>query len=121
MNAPTPGAGAVFPTYRYRWAPDGLATRRQLAARGLRRGRQPIAAQIVWRKGRRVAYLYRLDLAQPKQAPTPAQLAALDRANRVRRTCPACGQDAGYCLPRTWTACLDCQDATSTDRADRAA
>ena len=111
----------MFPTYRWGWAPEGLATRRQLAARGLRPGRQPIAGQILWRYRRhggrgprlptRVAYLYRADLALPKREPTPAQLAALGKAMTARRTCPVCGRDIGYCLPRRWDACLDCQDA----------
>ena len=112
----------TFPTYRWRCAPEGLATRRQLAALGLTPGRQPIAGQILWRlphgrrprrDGPRVAYLYRTDLATPKRPATSAQLAALAVAMRVRRTCPHCGQDIGYCLPRHWTACLDCQESTS--------
>ena len=53
------GSTYGMPTYPYRWAPTGLATRRQLRARGLRPGGQPITAQIIWKhKGkRRVAYL----------------------------------------------------------------
>ena len=108
----------TFPTYRWLCAPAGLATRRQLAARGLRPGRQPIAGQILWRQDRkggpRVAYLYRIDAAAPKRPATPAQLAALAEAMRVRRTCPRCGRDIGYCLPRRWPACLDCQDTDNT-------
>ncbi|KPC75951.1 hypothetical protein ADL26_05325, partial [Thermoactinomyces vulgaris] len=50
-----------LPTYNFRFAPGGLCTRRQLAAKGLAPGRQPIAGQILWRRGRRVAYLYRED------------------------------------------------------------
>jgi len=115
----------TFPTYRWGWAPEGLATRRQLALRGLTPGRQPIAAEIVWRYRRRdgvtrptrLAYLYRTDLAVPKRPATPAQLAALARAMRVRRTCPTCRRDIGYCLPHHWTACLDCQD-TADQRHD---
>ena len=101
----------TFPTYRWLCAPAGLVTRRQLAALGLRPGRQPIAGQIIWRQGKRVAYLHRLDAARPKTPPTPAQLAALAAAMRVRRTCPSCLRDIGYCLPRRWTACLDCQES----------
>ena len=40
------GARYGIPTYPWRLAPDGLATRRQLRARGLRPGGQPIAAQV---------------------------------------------------------------------------
>ena len=46
-----------LPTYPYHWAPKHLLTIRQLRARGLRPGGQQPAAQILWRKGRRVAYL----------------------------------------------------------------
>jgi hypothetical protein len=51
-----------IPTYPWRYAPDGLATRRQLRARGLRPGGQPIAAQVMRQSRRnpggvRVAYL----------------------------------------------------------------
>ena len=63
-----------LPTYPYHWAPRHLVTVRQLRARGLRPGGQQPAAQILWRKGRRVAYLYRIDLALPKRQATPAQL-----------------------------------------------
>jgi hypothetical protein len=96
------------PTYPYRLAPSGLATRRQLARAGLCPGRQPVAAQILWRRGKRVAHLYRIDLAAPKRPATPAQLAALDRAMRARRTCPTCGQVKDYCIPRRYGECLDC-------------
>jgi hypothetical protein len=98
-----------YPSLRWLCAPAGLATRRQLAALGLRPGGAQPVARIVWRRGRRFADLYVIHLAVPKRTATPRQLAALGRAMRARRTCPACQQDAGYCLPRTWTACLNCQ------------
>jgi hypothetical protein len=104
-----------FPSYRWLCAPAGYATRRQLAALGLRPGRQPVA-RIVWRRGERVAYLFPIHLAKPKRPATPAQLRALGRAMTARRTCRACGRDAGYCLPRRWSGCLDC-----TPDPDRAA
>ena len=88
--------------------PPGLLTTRQLRARGLRPGGQDIAAQILWRRGKRVAYLYREDLAKPKRQATPAQLAAIDRALRARRTCPACGTEKPYCIPRSTGECNDC-------------
>ena len=37
-----------LPTWPWRMAPAGLATRRQLAAAGLRPAGQPIAGQIAW-------------------------------------------------------------------------
>lgn len=102
------------PTYWWRGAPEGLATRRQLRADGLRPNGQPIAAQILWyRRGElRAAYLYRVELAAPKRAATPAQLAALDKAMTARRTCPTCRQVRGYCIPLSLGECVDCHDAT---------
>ena len=97
-----------IPTYPYHWAPKGLLTRRQLRALGLRPGGQQVAAQILWRRGKRVAYLYREDLAQPKRNPTPAQLAAIDRALRARRVCPTCRTEKSYYIPRSLGECLDC-------------
>ncbi|MET8146887.1 RRQRL motif-containing zinc-binding protein [Actinoplanes sp. NPDC049668] len=97
-----------IPTYPFKMAPTGLATRRQLHADGLRPGGQDVAAQLMWRKGQRVAYLYRIDLARPKRTATAAQLAALDKANRAKRVCPACDQLKPYQIPRRAGACLDC-------------
>jgi hypothetical protein len=97
-----------MPTYPYKMAPEGLATTRQLRTRGLRPGGQDIAAQILWRKGKRKAYLYRIDAALPKRTATPAQLAALGRAMTALRTCPTCGQVKGYYIPRRYGECLDC-------------
>ena len=90
-----------IPTYPYHWAPDGLFTRRQLRALGLRPAGQDIAAQILWRRGKRVAYLYREDLAQPKRIPTSAQLAAIERALRARRICRTCGTEKPYYIRRS--------------------
>ena len=41
------GARYGIPTYPWRLAPDGYATRRQLRARGLRPGGQDVAAQLL--------------------------------------------------------------------------
>jgi hypothetical protein len=99
-----------LPTFWWRGAPDGYATRRQLRARGLCPGGQPIAAQILWRGvgGERAAYLYRLDLARPKRSATPAVLAALAKAMRARRTCPTCRDVRPYVIPRSLGECLSC-------------
>jgi hypothetical protein len=96
------------PTYPFKFAPDGLATRRQLRRLGLCPGRQPIAAQILWRKGKRTAYLYRIDLARPKQDPTAWQLAAIQLAHIARRTCPTCHVEKPYYIPRRTGQCVDC-------------
>jgi hypothetical protein len=96
------------PTYPFRMAPKELLTRRQLAALNLRPGGQDVAAQIIWRRGKRVAYLYRIELAKPKRQATAAQLAALDRANTARRTCSTCTEVKPYTIPTRFGECLDC-------------
>ncbi|MFJ4711281.1 RRQRL motif-containing zinc-binding protein [Streptomyces sp. NPDC088785] len=103
----------TLPVYRWRLAPDGLATRRQLRARGLRPGGQDVAAQIERSRRRRgplVAYLYRVDQALPVRPMTPARWAALDRANTAKRTCPECRRDAGYIIPVSLGMCVPCHD-----------
>ncbi|MCX4513286.1 hypothetical protein OHA27_23800 [Streptomyces sp. NBC_01619] len=101
-------------------APEGLATRRQLRARGLRPGGQDVAAQVLWhsrrywRKGTspiRVAYPYRLDRAKPVRPMTPAKWAALAKANAAQRICPECRRDAGYRIPPSLGVCVPCADA----------
>ncbi|MEV6109639.1 RRQRL motif-containing zinc-binding protein [Streptomyces sp. NPDC051940] len=100
------------PTYPWRMAPEGLATRRQLRARGLRPGGQEIAAQVMVvnrrQGGPRVAYLYRIDRAKPVRPMTSRKWGALALAMLARRTCPACGTDAGYCIPRSLGICIPC-------------
>ncbi|MEU2799450.1 RRQRL motif-containing zinc-binding protein [Streptomyces sp. NPDC007117] len=101
------------PTFPWKYAPDGYATRRQLRARGLRPGGQPVAAQVMRRASRRkggvtVAYLYRLDLAKPVRPMTPGRAAALAAAMTARRTCPQCRVDVGYCIPTSLGMCPGC-------------
>ncbi|MCX4698668.1 RRQRL motif-containing zinc-binding protein [Streptomyces sp. NBC_01373] len=105
------GARHGIPTFPWRYAPDGLATRRQLRARGLRPGGQPVAAQVLrprYRRGPLVAYLYRLDKALPVRPMTPAKRRALECAMRARRTCPQCRTDAGYVIPTSLGVCVTC-------------
>ncbi|MCX4665577.1 hypothetical protein OG453_02620 [Streptomyces sp. NBC_01381] len=99
-----------IPTYPLRCAPDGLATRTQLRVKGLRPGGQEVAAQLMWRypRGIAVAYLYRLDLAKPVRPMTPARWRAHEAMMRRRRTCPACGRDAGYVIRTSMGACERC-------------
>ncbi|MFG2299194.1 RRQRL motif-containing zinc-binding protein [Streptomyces sp. NPDC048603] len=102
---------AALPIYSWRLAPDGLATRRQLRAAGLRPGGQDVVAELQRprrKRGPLVAYLYRIDLALPVRAMTPGRWAALVRANAARRTCPSCGRDAGYVIPAHLGACNPC-------------
>ncbi|MET8023811.1 RRQRL motif-containing zinc-binding protein [Streptomyces avermitilis] len=102
---------AALPVFRWRLAPDGYATRRQLRALDLRPGGQDVAAQLERPRRRRaplVAYLYRVDLAKPVRPMTPARWAALAKANAARRICPECGRDAGYVIPTSLGACVPC-------------
>ncbi|MFD5080346.1 RRQRL motif-containing zinc-binding protein [Streptomyces sp. NPDC058371] len=109
------GARYGVPTYPRRLAPDGYATRRQLRAKGLRPGGQPIAAQVMRvnrRRGNvRVAYLYRVDRAQPVRPMTSRKWGALALAMLARRTCPRRLLDVGYCIPRSYGICGMCIDA----------
>ncbi|MFF4347875.1 RRQRL motif-containing zinc-binding protein [Streptomyces sp. NPDC001530] len=105
------GARHGIPTYPWRYAPDGLATRRQLRARGLRPGGQPIAAQTLlprYRRPPQVAYLYRIDLAKPVRPMTSRKWGALALAMLARRTCPKCLLDVGYCIPPSLGMCVLC-------------
>ncbi|MER7412967.1 RRQRL motif-containing zinc-binding protein [Streptomyces cacaoi] len=114
------GARYGLPTYPFRLAPDGLATTRQLRARGLRPGGQEPVAQVLWRSRRyltardgspvRAAYLYRVDRALPVRPMTPAKWAALAKANAARRVCPSCRRDRGYTIPTSLGTCLICAD-----------
>jgi hypothetical protein len=104
-----------LPTFTWRGAPPGYATRHQLRSAGLRPAGQPIAAQILWRGvgGTRTAYLYRIDLAAPKRTASPAQLGAVAAALLARRTCRTCGRERGYYIPRSLGECLDCAESAS--------
>ncbi|MDT7842501.1 RRQRL motif-containing zinc-binding protein [Streptomyces justiciae] len=106
------GARYGIPTYPWRMAPDGYATRRQLRARGLRPGGQPIAAQLMLvnrRQGTpRVAYLYRVDRAKLVRPMTSRKWGALALAMLARRTCPRCGVTYSYCLSTRHGICGLC-------------
>ena len=104
----------MIPVYRWRLAPEGLATFRQLRSMGLRPAGQSVVAQLERprrRRGPLVAFLYRIDLARPVRPMTPARWAALAKANAARRLCPACGRDAGYRIPTSLGMCVPCADA----------
>ncbi|MFA3838629.1 RRQRL motif-containing zinc-binding protein [Streptomyces aureus] len=106
------GARYGVPTFPWRFAPDGYATRRQLRALGLRPGGQPIAAQTMRRNRRRggvqVAFLYEIDRAKPVRPMTSRKWGALALAMLARRTCPKCELDAGYCIPTSLGMCVPC-------------
>ncbi|WP_319754782.1 RRQRL motif-containing zinc-binding protein [Streptomyces sp. AK02-04a] len=93
----------------YDWgtAPEGLATRRQLRALGLRpAGQEPIVLRCrpcgYWpgRVCTRPTYLYRIDRAKPVRPMTLAQERALDRAMEARTRCPKCWRRYHHCLKR---------------------
>lgn len=116
------------PTYPWGMAPSHLLTRRQLTARGLRPGGEPVVAQILWRSRRyrapggiRAAYLYDSRHAMPKRTATPAQLEAIAKACAARRTCPRCHLDSGYTIPRDLGVCLDCANNPTTTCQEAAA
>lgn len=100
-----------IPTYPWRCAPDGLATRRQLRCQGLRPGGQDVAAQILRPRRRReplTAYLYRIDRALPVRPMTPDRWRAHAAMMRARRRCPECGADAGYVVSTSLGMCVTC-------------
>ena len=112
-----------LPTWRWRRAPAGLATRRQLRAAGLRPNGQEPYGQIVCRRGKRFGYLYRLDLAKPRREPSTAQLAAVGKALAARRRCRECGHDVGYCVPPVALAgrCWECSERVERGGVSNAA
>ena len=88
------GSFAGLPVFRFRGAPPGLATRRQLRSAGLCPGGQAPAGWLAWGRHRRAGWasLYRLDLARRKRISSEAQRAALAKATdaaRRRRYCRA--------------------------------
>lgn len=102
---------ATLPVFRWRLAPDGYATYRQLRALGLRPGGQGVAAELERprrRRGPLVAHLYRIDQAKPVRPMTPAKWAALAKANAAQQVCPNCRRDAGYRIPGSLNMCVIC-------------
>lgn len=99
---------ATIPTYRYRLAPDGLMTHRQLRAAGLRPGGHDPVAEIRWRRGQRFALLYDLTRALPVRPMTPGRWRAHAAMMRARRTCPTCHIDRGYVIPASLGTCVPC-------------
>ncbi|MDN3296449.1 RRQRL motif-containing zinc-binding protein [Streptomyces ficellus] len=100
-----------IPTFPWRMAPDGYATRRQLRARGLRPGGQEVAAQVLRPRRRReplAGYLYRIDQAKAVRPMTARKWGALALAMLARRTCPECRRDAGYVIPPSLGMCATC-------------
>jgi hypothetical protein len=102
-----------LPWWRWRWAPTGLLTKKQLHAAGRRlaRGQDPYGL-IVWKRGRRTAALYRLDLTLPAYRVTPAKLVAVAAMERGRRTCRRCRTIRPYRMPTSTWRCWECMAGT---------
>lgn len=98
----------MIPVYRYRQAGYELMTRRQLRAVGLRPAGQDPVAEIRWRRGKRVAYLYDPTAGRPVRPMTPGRWRSHHAMMRARRTCPACRQVRGYVIPTSLGTCLPC-------------
>ena len=113
------GSRFGIPTFPWRMAPDGLATKRQLAARGLRPGGAAVVAQVMWqqRRGVGVAYLYRVADAKPKRTPTAGNLRAVAAMLAARSTCQVCRLTFEYCLPIS-RVCLRCAEPDRYGRDD---
>ncbi|WP_309145765.1 RRQRL motif-containing zinc-binding protein [Streptomyces malaysiensis] len=121
---PRASSGAL-PQYDWDNAPEGLLTRRQLRAAGLRPGGHDPVGEL---KCRRCSYrphiecthrkpaLFDRDLAKPKLRMTLAKEEALDKAMAARQTCPECRRRYHHCLPlRSLGSCLECHDGTPAD------
>ncbi len=110
--------GADPPVYPWRSAPGHLATRAQLAAAGLRPGRQGVQGLLLWAsrrggrprtpEGHRYAYLFDIRLARPRLPVSAARAASLARALAARQTCPRCGKRFGYVLSARLGYCNPC-------------
>ena len=98
-----------LPEYKYGQAPENLRTRKQLAEQGLRPG-GPQVAWLVWGSRRRPqsAALFDQAAATPKRVISDKQRAALEAAQRARRTCRVCSVDQGHVL--TGGVCFDCPE-----------
>jgi hypothetical protein len=54
--------------------------------------------------------LYAVAEAKPKRMPTPAQREAIGKALAARRTCPSCGIEQEYYIPRSRGECNRCAE-----------
>lgn len=106
----------TIPVFKRLCAPQGLATKRQLRARGLRPGGQGPVAEVETR-GPRNGLLYEIAKAQPVRPMTLAKEYALDKAMAARQTCGTCHRRYHFVLPTSLTSCLECHDGTPADPA----
>lgn len=94
------------PTFGFRLAPPGLVTRRQLRAEGLCPGGHEPFGRLVWKRGRRFAWLYVKERARRSRRATPAKQASLRKAMAARQTCAA-GHVADHCVRKSDRLCGD--------------
>ncbi|WP_326790569.1 RRQRL motif-containing zinc-binding protein [Streptomyces sp. NBC_00151] len=114
MDSPILDGKPLLEEYDWGTAPEGLATRRQLRAQGLRpAGQTPIVLRC--RKCRNYpervctwpTFLYRIDRALPVRPMTLAQERALDRAMEARQRCPKRCRRCYHVIPlRSLGSCL---------------
>ncbi|MCX0247972.1 RRQRL motif-containing zinc-binding protein [Streptomyces drozdowiczii] len=113
-TGPHDSGNGCLPVYKRNQAPQGLATKRQLRAMGLRPGGQQVVAEVETR-GPKNGFLYEIAKAKPRRTPTLAQEQALDRAMAARQTCPECMRRYFYCLRTSLGICLECHEGTPAD------
>lgn len=98
-----------IPIYRWEPWPEGMATKKQLAAKKLRPG--PVAGKIPYSKsstGDGWLYVYRESEATPAPPPTPKQQAAREKLLKAR-TCIKCGRVVGKKSHLLWGHwCISC-------------
>ena len=116
----------TLPVFGWGEAPSVLLTRSQLREAGLRPNGQDPKGLLVFRHHRpyareTVAELFSVELAAPRRTPTPAQLAALDRAMEARRVCVDCGRIQSYCVPTSTRQCWHCFEIEQADHVEVAA
>ena len=103
-----------IPTYWWKGAPDGLATRRQLRALSLSPGGHEPVAQVLWMRRRRdaVAYLYSIAAAKPKRVPD-CRLSWRRWARRWPLGGPAraAGRTSATAIPTSLGECVDCHSS----------
>lgn len=110
-----------LPTYPWRAAPAGYATRRQLRVKGLRPAGGPDAQILRPRRSRRgplVAYLYRETSARPVRPMIPALWRMVRASVRARQTCGSCSRWVGYVPPLSLGRCLDCAGYPKAETAE---
>lgn len=113
-----------LPVWRYRTAPAGLVTKKQLWAQHLRRrrGQDPFGLLVFHKRGcgEQVAGLFRLDLAIPSRRMSERWQSSIAAMGRAHRTCRRCGAQLAQYLPTSTWKCWPCMEATG-DFGDPAA